>query len=310
MFLKRQGKRVNVEIFLLQNRMSQTEEILTNQIEVANSLLQRTLAIPDGEPSGIVAGLINYDESLTRPLSIESDAWEIETLELLRGLYGEDSRQVHDFEKHIGNKNHYHKFRENLESELEHCIASLKALIKADKLKQKLKLPQSKNQNGKTPLVFISHSSKDKDFVEAFVSLLESLGFNDTNLFCSSIPDYWIGLSQDIFDSLHKLFDEYELFVIFIQSPRYYESPISLNEMGAAWALKTNYCSILTKDMQKDNMKGVVGANTIYIKVDSHDAKARLNELKKKLTKLFGLSSISESIWERKRDMFLKIVNV
>lgn len=97
--------------------------------------------------------------------------------------------------------------------------------------------------------------------------------------------------------------------MIFIQSPRYYESPISLNEMGAAWVLKTNYCSILTKDMQKEDLKGVVGANTIYIKVDSPDVKARLNELKKQLTEMFGLSSVTESTWERKREMFLRIVN-
>lgn len=285
--------------------MSQIKEILTNQIEVANRLLQRTLAIPDGEPSDIVPGLINYDENLTRPLSIESDTWEIETIELLRGLYGEESRQVHDFEKKIGNKNHYYKFRENLHSELEHCIAYLKALIKVDKLEQ----TKDNNQNGKTPLVFISHSSKDKDFVEAFVSLLESLGFDNTNLFCSSIPDYWIGLGQNILDNLYKLFVEHELFVIFIQSPRYYESPISLNEMGAAWVLKTNYCSVLTKDMQKDNMKGVVGPNTIYIKVDTPDASARMNELKKQLTVLFGLPSIAESTWERKRNTFLRATN-
>ena len=292
--------------------MAQIEEILNKQIETANTLLQRTVAIPDGRSSNYVPGHIIYDERYTRPLSIDTDAWETETLELLRVLFGEDSRQTNDFvECTCKRKNHYSKFREDLQGELKHCIAYLESLIKADRLKLQLNKPPTKEKkNVKTPLVFISHSSKDKDFVEALVSLLESLGFDNTNLFCSSIPDYWIGLSQDIFDSLHKLFDEYELFVIFIQSPRYYESPISLNEMGAAWALKTNYCSILTKDMQKDNMKGVVGANTIYIKVDSHDAKARLNELKKKLTKLFGLSSISESIWERKRDMFLKIVNV
>lgn len=289
--------------------MSQIEEILTNQIEVAYRLLERTLAIPDGQPSEILPGFINYDKKLTQQLSIESDSWETETLELLRAFYGEDSRQAHEFKACTSKKNHFFAFRENLQSELEHCIAYLKALIKADKYNQRIEAPKDNNQNGKTPLVFISHSSKDKDFAEALVSLLESLGFDNTNLFCSSIPDYWIGLSQDILDSLYKLFVEHELFVIFIQSPRYYESPVSLNEMGAAWVLKTNYCSILTKDMQKEDMKGVVGANTIYIKVDSPDVKARLNELKKQLTEMFGLSSVTESTWERKREMFLRIVN-
>lgn len=291
--------------------MSKLEEILNAQIEAANVLLRRTREIPDGEPSLNMPGFIKYDERFTRPLSNDTNAWEKETLEILRTFYGDSSRQSMEFEREISNKHHYFKFREDLLSDIEHHIANLKALIKADLLKHELDTTRNnKQEDGKKPLVFISHSSKDKDFVEALVSLLESIGLDNTNLFCSSIPDYWIGLSQDIFERLQKLFDEHKLFVIFIQSPRYYESPISLNEMGAAWILKTNYCSILTKDMRKDDMKGVVGANTIYIKVDSPDATARINELKNQLTELFGLSSMSESTWERKRNMFLKTVNI
>ena len=138
----------------------------------------------------------------------------------------------------------------------------------------------------KTPMVFISHSSKDIEFVEALVTLFESLGFDDKTLFCSSIPDYWIGLSKDIFASLRQLFTDHELFVIFIQSPRYYESAVSLNEMGAAWVLQTDYCSILTKDMKKEKMCGVFDDHTIFLKVDAPQVEARMNELKDTLTRV------------------------
>ena len=287
--------------------MSKLDEILNAQIETANALLQRTREIPDGKPSSNLSGFIKYDERYTRPLSNATDAWEKETLELLRTFYGDDSRQSTEFERGFSNKYSYFKFREGLLSDIEHHIAYLKALIRADHLKQELNTPRNnKQEDGKTPLVFISHSSKDKDFVEALVSLLESLGFDNTNLFCSSIPDYWIGLSQDILDSLYKLFVDHELFVIFIQSPRYFESPISLNEMGAAWVLKTKYCSILTKDMKSEEMKGVVNSNTIFIKVDTPEASSRMSELKNQLTELFGLSPMLESTWERKRNMFLR----
>ena len=158
----------------------------------------------------------------------------------------------------------------------------------------------------KTPMVFISHSSQDKDFVEALVSLLESIGFDNTTLFCSSIEDYWIDLSQNIFDRLRELFHDHELFVIFIQSPRYYESAVSLNEMGASWVLKTDYCSILTSDMTKEQMKGVVDSRTIFIKVNTPEAPARMNELRKKLSAIFNLATMSDTTWERKRNIFLK----
>lgn len=160
-----------------------------------------------------------------------------------------------------------------------------------------------------SPMVFISHSSKDKAFVEELVELLESIGFDDSNLFCSSVDGYGIGLGEDIFETLKKLFREHELFVIFVHSPRYYESPVSLNEMGAAWVLKTNFYSFLTQDMQFERMKGVVNSDKVAIKVDAEDAKARLNELKDKLCAAFNLESISHTKWERKRDRFLEKVN-
>lgn len=161
----------------------------------------------------------------------------------------------------------------------------------------------------KTPMVFISHSSKDMAFVEALVTLLESIGFDNKTLFCSSIPDYWIGLSKDIFASLKHLFINHELFVIFVQSPRYYESAVSLNEMGAAWVLQTDYCSILTKDMKKEQMLGVFDDHTIFLKVDDPQVEARMNELKNTLENIFSLPTMSETTWERKRNIFLKAVN-
>ena len=100
---------------------------------------------------------------------------------------------------------------------------------------------------------------------------MESIGFDEGNLFCSSVDGYGIELGEDIFETLKKLFREHELFVIFVHSPRYYESPVSLNEMGAAWVLKTNFYSFLTQDMQFDRMKGVVNSDKVAIKVDAED---------------------------------------
>lgn len=158
--------------------------------------------------------------------------------------------------------------------------------------------------------VFISHSSKDKEFVEALVNLFEDLGMTPENLFCSSVPEYGIKLGNDIFETLRNLFHEYELYMIFVHSPRYYNSTVSLNEMGAAWVLHTKCCSILTADMDFSNMNGVISGNFISIKVNQEDAVARLNELKEELTKTFSLPSIEINKWERKRNNFLKVVNV
>lgn len=291
--------------------MTQIEEVLNNQVSVAEKLLQRAIAIPDGDSNTRVAGYIRYDEKITRPLQKDVEAWQTETTEFLRVLYGEDARQAVDFERCINDKCHYFMFREGIQSEIHDCISKLKAFIKAESMKQQISAPgqDGAKPTDKTPMVFISHSSKDIEFVEALVTLLESIGFDNKTLFCSSIPDYWIGLSKDIFASLRQLFINHELFVIFLQSPRYYESAVSLNEMGAAWVLQTHYCSILTKDMQKEKMCGVFDDHTIFLKVDAPQVEARMNELKNTLTKIFDLPAMTDNTWERKRNTFLKAVN-
>ena len=291
--------------------MSRISDILSKQVAVAETLLQRAIAIPDGDRNTRVAGYIRYDESITRPLAKDVEAWQTETTEFLRVLYGEEARQVADFERCINNKNHYFKFREGIQSEIQDCISKLNAFIKADAMIQETLVTGSKESTEvkKTPMVFISHSSKDKDFAEALVVLLEDLGMDSTNLFCSSIDGYGVGLSQDIFETLRSLFNEHNLFVIFIHSPRYYKSPVSLNEMGAAWVLKTDFCSLLTSDMEFSNMSGVVNDSKISIKVNNNDAPARLTELKDKLITLFELKNIDAIKWERKRNAFLDRVN-
>lgn len=162
---------------------------------------------------------------------------------------------------------------------------------------------------GKSPMIFISHASADKIFVEALVHLLEAIGFDESNLFCSSIPEYGIALGDNIYEKLLNLFREKELHVIFIHSPRYYTRPICLNEMGAAWVLKTEYYSILTNDMTFDMMNGVVSSHCVGIKVDAEDAPARLNELLDKLRDKFSLHPVSQTKWERLRNEFLSKVN-
>lgn len=160
-----------------------------------------------------------------------------------------------------------------------------------------------------SPMVFISHSSDDKDFAEALVDLLESIGLNKDTLFCSSVAGYGLGLSDDIFETLRGLFESHELFMIFLHSPRYYKSPVSLNEMGAAWVLRSDFCSILTSDMNFSGLKGAVNASKISIKVDTEEATDRLNELYQMLQKVFNLTPLEMSQWKRKRNGFLKIVN-
>lgn len=225
--------------------------------------------------------------------------WFTESLLYLSDYYSVANPDFAKF-KETDNSHNGHGLRTNY-----HALKGIYNLLMKNASKQ---MNTNMDKKEKTPMVFISHASKDKPFVEALVDLLEGIGLTKENLFCSSVDGYGIPLSQDIFETLRGLFNEHDLYVIFVHTPRFYDSHVCLNEMGAAWVLKTDFCSILSQDMNFENMDGVVNKQSLSIKVDSVDAASRLNELKNKLIRLLGLVPVDETKWERKRNNFLKLV--
>ncbi len=160
----------------------------------------------------------------------------------------------------------------------------------------------------KTPKIFISHSAKDMDYVTQIVNLLDGMDLNQTQVFCSSLPGYGIPIDINIFDYLRNLFSEYDLHVIFVHSENYYKSPVSLNEMGAAWVLRNEVTSILLPGFGFEKMTGVVNRDVISIKLDMPELelKDKLNQLYDKITQEFGITKKPNIIWEQKRDSFIR----
>lgn len=227
--------------------------------------------------------------------------WYNAALSYLNGYYSITNSDFAKF-KHIDNGSDGKKLLSNFQR-----IYGIYNLLMENVSSQNVE--QDVSSSKKSPIVFISHSSKDKDFVDALVNLLEEIGLDENTLFCSSVSDYGVPLGENIFNYLKAQFQEHEIFVIFVHTPNYYQSPICLNEMGAAWILHADCCSFLSKNMKFEDMKAVVNSDTVCIKVDNSDAAARLNELKDRLESIFGKTELSPNKWERKRNMFLKIVN-
>lgn len=169
------------------------------------------------------------------------------------------------------------------------------------------KVVDKKMVENKTPKIFISHSSKDKEYVTELVKLFKEMGLKQRDVFCSSVPGYDIGLNENIFDTLRAMFQDNDLYMIFIHSSNYYDSPVSLNEMGAAWVVKSKYCSILLPRFEFSDMKGVVTSNTISIKLDAdrNEVKNRLNQLYDELAGFFKIERNNSIVWEQARDAFI-----
>lgn len=86
--------------------------------------------------------------------------------------------------------------------------------------------------------IFISHSSKDIEYVETFVENILRLGLDipSERIFCSSMEGQGVKSGQYIPDRLKEEINKSSLALLFI-SKNYKSSEICLNEVGAAWAM-------------------------------------------------------------------------
>lgn len=172
------------------------------------------------------------------------------------------------------------------------------------KIKEEISLIQ------KSPKIFISHASSDKEYVSKLIELLEGIGLNDKHIFCSSIAGYGIPLDQDIYDYLKRQFETHNLHIILVLSENYYKSVACMNEMGAAWILQNRYTTILLPGFEFKEIKGAINPRQIGLKLDNDltDVKEKLGQLKDCLLNEFGLPSISDIRWELKRDTFISAI--
>lgn len=146
--------------------------------------------------------------------------------------------------------------------------------------------------------VFISHASSDAEIVEELIELLESVGLESTQIFCTSFEGYGIGLGENFLDAIKNELQG-DVLVLFVLSKNFYGSPVCLCEMGASWVLSRNHVPILVPPLDYSDVKGVIPLSQ-GLKINEA---LKLNLLKEKIENLFSLQNkMSMSTWERKRD--------
>lgn len=158
--------------------------------------------------------------------------------------------------------------------------------------------------------LFISHSSKDAEYMKAFVDLLVAIGVHKNQITCTSVPQCYIPVRCNIYDWLAKQFQTSDLHVVYAFSDNYYSSVATLNEMGAAWVMRCKWTGLLLPGFTFDKLAGCIDKNQICIKLDDPDIKQRLREFRNGIIEEFGLGSINEDEWEKKRDDFLDKIKI
>lgn len=235
-------------------------------------------------------------------------SWYAVTVQILINEIGDSNPQLFDFSTRWRKPIRTYDYKASLKTRLQNARSDLNILLAVANVKGE----DTPVAAVKPPKVFISHKTEDKAYADALTQLINFIiGADGDKLFCSSIPGYGIKPSQDIIDNIKSQFDNHNLFVIIIHSPRYYKSAVCLNEMGAAWALNTKFCSFLTKDCRIDQLTGVIGKEEMCISpnADEETLNAHLNSLKDDLAAFFGSNPIDQTKWEHARKQFIQAVS-
>lgn len=235
--------------------------------------------------------------------------WQQVTQDILHNYYGTDGHEnVQRFIKTIVKNKVGIDIKNELSAEYKSAIAVLEGIIESDKLLEYDMSTENVTACDKPKKIFISHSSMDAEFAEALVNMLHAIGVQYNEIFCSSVPGCWVEEGQDFIQTIKKHFQDYELYMLYIHSPRFYNSHVCLNEMGAAWIAQSDYSSFLTSDMSYEQMDAVVRNTEIAIKVDTNDANFRLNDWQNRLLRWLNKPAVETNVWEYHRGIFLNTV--
>jgi hypothetical protein len=247
-----------------------------------------------------------------RRLSVKNPTfktWEARCKRILKRLFEAESDELRDFDKiqfwYMYGTRQYEKIskQEFDDNHFRNGIDEAELLLRDLISEAKYLSPKNEEEPGSTTnqkKVFISHSSKDKIVVAEIVQLLSIIGVPDKSIFCTSLEGYGITLGEDWLQTL-KTEISGDVIVLFVISDNYYKSPVSLCEMGAAWALSKRHIPILIPPMDYNKMDGVIPLTQGFKIGEKH----KWTQLKSQLESLFNLTPKVSEIWESRRDEIL-----
>lgn len=162
---------------------------------------------------------------------------------------------------------------------------------------------QIKEENDVSKKVFISHSSLDKKYGGALVSLLRGIGLSLEQIIYTSDSDYGIPLHEDIYDYLKGQIKN-DVHIIYLLSDNYYSSTACLNEMGAAWIVQNEYTSVYLPSFNVNGhqfQNGAINPRKMGLYIND---KKRLIEFKNFIIREFDIA-IDERDWNNILDEYL-----
>lgn len=152
-------------------------------------------------------------------------------------------------------------------------------------------------------IVFISHSSLDKEIVTLFIEkiLVAGCGLRQEEIMYTSSEDMGVGNGEDIPLAIKQGIQGCQLFLMMV-SEHYRSSEVCMNEMGAAWITDTikKRCTLLLPGVGFDKMGWLLSLSKAN-KLDEEDG---LNHFHDIIVPLLDLP-LKTGTWNKYRSEFL-----
>ena len=153
------------------------------------------------------------------------------------------------------------------------------------------------NNDTMTHKIFICHSSKDKDLIDAFISqILLATGLCERDeIVYSSGGDMGTKAGESIIDFIRQNLKKSSL-IFLMMSQNFKKSEVCMNEMGAAWILEKNVVPLLLPNMNCDSVGFLNDKNSAIDILSTND----LSKLVQKVSDTFDrkpkYNAVSEAV--------------
>lgn len=153
--------------------------------------------------------------------------------------------------------------------------------------------------------IFISHSSKDKHVVSAFVDhiLCLGIGIEANDIFCTSIEEMAMNNGEDIRKHIKGNIHSADFSLLMI-SDNYKESEVCQNELGAVWTVDNNVRYFMLSNTSFDKIGWLGSPN----KAEEICNPVYLDKLQHELRWYYNLSD--NPSWSRQRELFIENLRV
>ena len=153
--------------------------------------------------------------------------------------------------------------------------------------------------------IFISHSSEDKQIVDAFVKniLIGVFNLEHTEIFCTSLDGMGIETGDQWRDAIKQSLNDAKI-VFLIITPNYKSSEICLNEMGAAWIVCDNVIPLIINPITFKQ----IGPLMNVTQGEDLNSETSLDRIKDKLHKILSIkhNKIRSDYWTTQKKEFIE----